>query len=209
MEQTNRSLARYLVEEAYEVIDAIERHDAQHFADELGDVLLQVVFQSEIADCEGLFDIDDVLAGINRGHTVQEFTDAVAAVRRRGIDVAVHLICGLPGDTRENFVATAAFLSGLGGQGVKLHHLHVVAGSGLEPLWRRGEVRVPEYPEYVGACTDFLELLCPDVAVLRLVGTATREVLLAPLWGKGGREVSRDVAAELHRRGTWQGCRRY
>ena len=152
---------------------------------------------------------DDVLAGINRGHTVREFTDAVAAVRRRGIDVAVHLICGLPGDTRENFVATAAFLSGLGVQGVKLHHLHVVAGSGLEPLWRRGEVSVPEYPEYVDACADFLELLCPEVAVLRLIGTAPREALLAPLWGKGGREVSRDVAAELHRRGTWQGCRRY
>ena len=152
---------------------------------------------------------DEVLAGINRGHTVREFTDAVAAVRRRGIDVAVHMICGLPGDTRENFVASAAFLSGLDVQGVKLHHLHVVAGSGLEPLWRRGEVRVPGYEEYVGACADFLELLSPEIAVLRLMGTAPRELLLAPLWQKGSREISRDVAAELYRRGAWQGCRRH
>jgi radical SAM protein (TIGR01212 family) len=174
------------------------------------DVLEEIVGNRYVSVEIGLQSIsDDVLAGINRGHTVREFTDAVAAVRRRGIDVAVHLICGLPGDTRENFVATAAFLSGLGVQGVKLHHLHVVAGSGLEPLWRRGEVSVPEYPEYVDACADFLELLCPEVAVLRLIGTAPREALLAPLWGKGGREISRDVAAELHRRGTWQGCRRY
>ncbi len=63
-EQTNRSLARYLVEEAYEVVDAIERDDTRHLAEELGDVLLQVVFQSEIAAGEGLFDVDDVLAGI-------------------------------------------------------------------------------------------------------------------------------------------------
>jgi len=151
---------------------------------------------------------DDVLAGINRGHTVQEFTEAVSAARQRGIDVAAHLIYGLPGDTRENFVAAAGFLSDLGVQGVKLHHLHVVSGSGLEAPFRRGEVRVPEYGEYVGACADFLERLCPEIAVLRLMGTAPREMLLAPVWEKGSREMSRDVAAELQRRGTWQGSLR-
>jgi uncharacterized protein len=151
---------------------------------------------------------DDVLAGINRGHTVQEFMEAVPAARKRGIDVAVHLIYGLPGDTRENFVAAAGILSDLGVQGVKLHHLHVVSGSRLEAPFRRGEVRVPGYGEYVGACTDFLERLCPEIAVIRLLGTAPREMLLAPLWGKGSREMSRDVAAELQRRGTWQGSLR-
>lgn len=151
---------------------------------------------------------EDVLAGINRGHTVREFAEAVAAVRLRGIDVAAHLIYGLPGDTRENFVAAAGFLSGLGVQGVKLHHLHIVSGSGLEEPWRRGEVRVPGYAEYVDACADFLERLCPEIAVLRLMGTAPREMLLDPAWGKGSREMSRDVASELTRRGTWQGSLR-
>ena len=151
---------------------------------------------------------DDVLAGINRGHTVQEFMEAVPAARKRGIDVAVHLIYGLPGDTRVNFVAAAGILSDLGVQGVKLHHLHVVSGSNLESPFRRGEVRVPEYGEYVGACADFLERLCPEIAVIRLIGTAPREMLLAPLWGKGSREMSRDVAAELQRRETWQGSLR-
>lgn len=152
---------------------------------------------------------DDVLAAIRRGHTVREFTEAATALRRRGIDVTAHLIYGLPGDTAENFVAAAAFLSGLDIQGVKLHHLHIVTGSGLEPLWRRGEVPVPEYGEYVAACADFLELLSPETAVLRLMGTAPREKLLAPLWNKGSREISRDVAAELFRREAWQGCRRH
>ena len=151
---------------------------------------------------------DDVLSGINRGHTVQEFMEAVPAARKRGIDVAVHLIYGLPGDTRENFVAAAGILSDLGVQGVKLHHLHVVSGSRLEASFRRGEVRVPEYGEYVGACADFLERLCPEIAVIRLMGTAPREMLLAPIWGKGSREMSHDVAAELQRRDTWQGYRR-
>lgn len=151
---------------------------------------------------------DAVLAGINRGHTVRDFEDAVAAVRRRGIDVAAHLIYGLPGDTKEGFVSAAGFLSRLGVQGVKLHHLHVVSGSGLEGPWKRGEVRVPGYEEYVGVCADFLERLSPEVAVLRLMGTAPREMLLAPLWNRGSRDMSHDVAAELARRGTWQGSTR-
>lgn len=151
---------------------------------------------------------DAVLAGINRRHTVRDFEDAVVAVRGRGIDVAAHLIYGLPGDSKEGFVATADYLSGLGVQGVKLHHLHVVAGSGLEEPWRRGKVRLPEYGEYVGACADFLERLSAEVAVLRLMGTAPREMLLAPMWNKGSRDMSHDVAAELARRGTWQGSTR-
>lgn len=157
----------------------------------------------------GLQSISDaVLEAINRRHTVREFSDAVKSVRRRGIDVTAHLIYGLPGDSRENFVAAAGFLSDLDVQGVKLHHLHVVEGSPLAKAWKRGDVRVPGYEEYVGACADFLERLSPEIAVLRLIGTAPDRLLLAPVWPSGSREMSRDVAAELARRDTWQGSRR-
>jgi radical SAM protein (TIGR01212 family) len=151
---------------------------------------------------------DAVLARVNRGHTVAEFVAAVAAVRARGIDAGVHLIYGLPGDTRENFVETATFLSELDVQGVKLHHFHVVAGSAMAREWERGTVRVPEYGEYVSACADFLERLSSEIAVLRLIGQAPPGRLIAPLWEKGGREMAQDVAAELVRRGTWQGALR-
>jgi len=151
---------------------------------------------------------DAVLARVNRGHTVSEFVAAAAAVRARGIDAGVHLIYGLPGDTRENFVETANFLSELDVQGVKLHHFHVVAGSAMAREWERGTVRVPEYGEYVSACADFLERLSSEIAVLRLIGQAPPGRLVAPLWEKGGREMAQDVAAELARRGTWQGALR-
>jgi radical SAM protein (TIGR01212 family) len=151
---------------------------------------------------------DAVLEGVNRGHTVDEFVSAIASVRARRIDTGVHLVYGLPGDTRENFVETAGFLSGLDVQGVKLHHFHVVDGSALAREWRRGTVSVPEYGEYVSACTDFLERLSPEVAVLRLIGSAPPGVLIAPLWEAGGRDMARDVAGELRKRGTWQGALR-
>ncbi len=150
---------------------------------------------------------DRVLARIRRGHTVADFVRAARAAGSRGLSVAAHLIYGLPGDSREQFSAAAPFLSSLGVSGVKLHHLHVVEGSGLAAAWRSGEVAVPEYGEYIGAVADFLERLSPDVAVMRLVGEAPDRILLAPRWGKGSREVSRDIAAELARRGSWQGSR--
>lgn len=176
-----------------EVLDVLERIGRS------GYVFVEIGLQSKS---------DAVLAQVNRGHTVAEFVAAVAAVRARGIDAGVHLIYGLPGDTRENFVETANLLSDLDVQGVKLHHFHVVAGSAMAREWERGTVRVPEYGEYVSACADFLELLSSEIAVLRLIGQAPPGRLIAPLWEKGGREMAQDVAAELARRGTWQGALR-
>jgi radical SAM protein (TIGR01212 family) len=148
---------------------------------------------------------DEVLRGINRGHTVREFLEAAVALRRAGAEVGAHLIYGLPGDAREGFVGAAGLLSGAGVRGVKLHHLHVVRGSGLERAWREGLVRVPEYDEYVSACADFLARLSPGVAVMRLAGSAPPGMLLAPRWEKGGAEAGRDVAALLKERGLRQG----
>jgi len=151
---------------------------------------------------------DEVLARVGRGHTVAAFRAAALELRRRGIDTGVHLIYGLPGDTRENFLAAADLLSELAVQGVKLHHFHVVAGSGFEKIWRNGGVPVPTYEEYLQACVEFLERLSPEVAVLRLMGSAPPELLLAPRWEKGSREMAQDLAREFHRRNSWQGVAR-
>jgi len=173
------------------------------------DVLEEIARERYVSVEIGLQSIsDEVLAGIGRGHTVAEFREAVRAVRGRGLDAGVHLIYGLPGDTRENFLAAADLLAELDVQGVKLHHFHVVEGSGYEKRWRNGGLQVPEYGEYLSACVEFLERLSSEVAVLRLMGAAPPELLLAPRWEKGSREMAQDVAAELRRRGSWQGCRR-
>ena len=150
---------------------------------------------------------DEVLRGVNRGHTVEAFIEAATALRRRGIDVAVHLIYGLPDDTRAGFLSAADLLSSLDVQGVKLHHFHVVEGSPMARAFRDGAVRTPEYGEYLSACADFLERLSPEVAVIRLMAQAPAHILLAPRWRQGPREMSRDVTAELKRRDTFQGFR--
>lgn len=64
-EQTHESIARNMIEEAYEAVDAIEQHDAAHLREELGDVLLQVVLQSQIAADAGEFTVADVCRDVN------------------------------------------------------------------------------------------------------------------------------------------------
>lgn len=65
LEQTHSSIAQNMIEEAYEAVDAIEHEDVAHLREELGDVLLQVVLQSQIAKDDGEFTIDDVCADVN------------------------------------------------------------------------------------------------------------------------------------------------
>lgn len=64
-EQTHKSLARYLLEEAYEVLEAIQKDDPEKLQEELGDLLLQIVLNAQVAKDEGTFDIEDVARGIN------------------------------------------------------------------------------------------------------------------------------------------------
>ncbi|MCT8136377.1 nucleoside triphosphate pyrophosphohydrolase [Anaerobacillus sp. CMMVII] len=64
IKQTHQSLKKYLLEEAYEVLDAIDEEDDDHLAEELGDVLLQVMLHAQIGEDEGMFTVDDVIAAV-------------------------------------------------------------------------------------------------------------------------------------------------
>jgi len=63
-EQTHQSLKKYLIEECYELLEAIDKDDIDHIIEELGDVLLQVVLHAQIGEDEGMFSIDDVIKGV-------------------------------------------------------------------------------------------------------------------------------------------------
>jgi hypothetical protein len=148
--------------------------------------------------------VDRVLEGINRGHDVAAFVDAVRRCTARGIRVCAHLILGLPGETREEMLATAELLNGLGVAGVKLHQLHVMKGTRLEEMYRNGEVQLLELDGYASLVCDFLERLAPQVLVHRLVGDGGLN-LVAPKWGASKFVCLNAINVELERRGTRQG----
>lgn len=119
---------------------------------------------------------------INRGHTVKTFIDAVSLTRRHGIDVVVHVILGLPGENREDMLATARALGEIDIQGVKIHLLYVIRGTPLHRMYERGDYRCLTREEYVGILCDFLALLPPHVIIHRLTGDPHHDELVAPFW---------------------------
>ncbi|MFZ7128280.1 MAG: TIGR01212 family radical SAM protein [Desulfobacterales bacterium] len=149
--------------------------------------------------------IDATLKRINRGHDLRCFRDAVHRTRRRGIKVCAHVILGLPGEGREEMLATADRLAEMQIDGVKLHLLYVVRGTGMEALFERGEYRCMEQREYAESVCDFLERLPPEVVIQRLTGDPHPDELVAPAWALRKRETLSLIARILVERDSRQG----
>jgi len=150
---------------------------------------------------------DRTLRAINRGHDFAAFTDAVERTRRRNIRICVHIILGLPGESRKEMMATAEALRPLGIDGIKLHHLYIARGTPMADAYRAGEVRVLSAAEYVTVACDFLERIPPAVIVQRLVGdTTSKGVLIAPVWPESKSAVLAAITREFQRRGAMQGA---
>lgn len=148
------------------------------------------------------------LQAINRGHGFAEFLDAVLRTQQRpSIQICVHVILGLPGESKDDMLETARTLSALGVDGVKIHSAHVLKNTPLEGMYHRGEYQVMELPEYVELVCDFLEYLNPDMVIHRLIGDAPRERYVAPEWCMHKSEALRAIDLELERRNSFQGQR--
>lgn len=145
------------------------------------------------------------LRWMNRGHDAACFFDAVRRTRGRGIDISAHVILGLPGESREDMLATADLLAGCGLDGVKIHNLYVVKGTPLESQYRSGEVRVLERDEYLDLFIAFLERLPSHLVIHRVIGDAPRDYLVAPDWVRRKAEFLFQLDREMTRRATWQG----
>jgi radical SAM protein (TIGR01212 family) len=149
---------------------------------------------------------DQTLRAINRGHDHACFVEAVKRCKQRGLRVCAHLILGLPGETREQMLASVKELNRLGVDGVKLHHLHVLKGSLLEEQYRDGTLVLMDRDAYVALLVDALELLDPQIMIHRLMGDGRSE-LIAPDWSRRKLEVLNQIDATLKKRDSRQGCR--
>jgi uncharacterized protein len=145
------------------------------------------------------------LEWINRGHHFDAFLDAYQRSRKRDLQVGVHVILGLPGETREDILATARELAGLEIHSIKLHNLYAVRNTPLAEMVARGEVQLPQFDDYIKLVVDFLELLPPQCVIDRLSGDAPPQYLVGPDWCVDKSAIRAAVDAEFHRRNTWQG----
>lgn len=152
---------------------------------------------------------DRVLRDMGRGHTVDQSRQAIEQLADLDIPVGVHTILGLPGESRSEMLAQAAWLSALPVSVVKLHQLQIVRGSRLATQWMESPDRFDLFtPEaYVTLVADYLERLDRRIAVERFVSQSPAGALIAPRWGLKNDVVTHLIVNELARRGTCQGLR--
>lgn len=175
-------------------------------SDEILDLLESFTARTWVCVEYGLQSIHDrSLDWMNRGHHYQAFLDAVRRTRLRAIDIGAHVILGIPGETRDDMLATAREIARLRLHSVKIHNLYAVKNTVLADQVMSGTVALPDRDQYVAYVADFLEALPPDCVIDRLCGDAPQEYLVAPQWCLDKQAVRAAIEKELQRRDSWQG----
>lgn len=174
-----------------EVLDLLSEINEKHFMwVELG---LQTIHQ-DTADL------------INRCYDLSTYDYAIKALTDRGIKTCVHLILGLPGESREQQMESVKYVCASGAWGLKLHMLNVVKGSRMAADYSdyNSFESVDDYVEFV---CDLLEIIPPEIVIHRLTGDAPRKILITPKWSYLKRTILNGILAEMRRRGSRQGCK--
>lgn len=175
-------------------------------ADDVLELLEEFAARTYLAVEYGMQSMHDrSLDWMNRGHHHDATVDAIERSRRRGFEIGVHIMLGLPGESHDDMLATAREVARLGVDAVKIHNLYCVNGTPLANQVARGEVRLMERAEYVRTVVDFIELLPPTMIVDRISGDAPPDYFVGPSWCLDKPAVKAAVLAEFARRGSWQG----
>lgn len=132
---------------------------------------------------------EDTAQYIRRGYALSVFDDAVKRLQEAGISVIVHVILGLPGESREDMLASVDYVGKSGVNGIKLQLLHVIRGTDLEKEYQQGKFQVLELEEYVQLVADCIALLPKDMVIHRLTGDGDKRTLVAPMWSADKKKV--------------------
>lgn len=148
---------------------------------------------------------DKTLLAVQRGHTFADYQSAVQMTQKYDIPICTHLIIGLPNEESWQYLATLARVLELGVNGLKIHPLHVVKHTILAQQWQRGLYTPLNLETYVSIVADIIERTPPDILYHRVTGTASLDILLAPMWCSKKWAVLNAIEAELRRRNSGQG----
>lgn len=150
---------------------------------------------------------DETGRRINRCHSYEDFLKGYHLLHERNIPVCVHMINGLPGETREMMIENFRRISKLDLHAVKIHLLHVLRGTAIYKELQRKEFSFMTLEEYVSVVCDQLELLSPEVIIQRITGDGDKEKLVGPMWSLKKFVVMNEIDKELVRRNSCQGSR--
>ena len=145
------------------------------------------------------------LSFIRSGFTLNQFNTAVYNLHEHGISVITHLILGLPGETKDDMLASLSYVAKLPISGLKLQLLHILKGTDLETYYKSNPFWTFSLEEYCDFIVDCIELLPPDIVLHRITGDGPRNLLIAPLWSTDKKRVLNTINKRFTERDTWQG----
>ena len=154
----------------------------------------------------GLQTVNDKTAElINRGYKLSTFEEALYKLNSIGIDVVVHTIFGLPGESKEDMLDTVKYISKQNISGVKFHLLHLIRETPLVSLYNNGQLKFLEQEEYIELVCNAIALLPQSMVIHRLTGDAPRELLIGPMWSLKKWEVLNSIDRTLEENKIFQG----
>ncbi len=151
---------------------------------------------------------DKTLLRINRGHTFDDTKIALLNSAGRGFEVGLHIILGLPDETREQMLAYADYISELPFDMLKLHQLQIIKGTKMHQdyISNTTDYELFTLDEYIRFVARFIERLRPEVKLERFVSEVPTDMLIAPRWGRVKNfEVNHKIIKILNELNTWQG----
>lgn len=148
---------------------------------------------------------DSTLEHIRRGHTFACSREAILALAKRHIQVAVHVILGLPGETTDMMMQTAEELARLPIGGIKLHHLQIVKNTPLEIEFKQGKVKALDEQEYGEIAMQFLRRIPASWPIMRLISETAATDLIAPIWWLNKNQFIAYIQKQMQNRGWRQG----
>jgi uncharacterized protein len=142
---------------------------------------------------------------INRGYNLQIFEEALEKLRKRNIDVVVHTIFGLPGETKEDMLNTVEYIAHKPIKGVKFHLLHLMEQTPMVKFYEKGILKFLDQEEYIELICKSITMLPQSMVIHRLTGDAPRELLIGPMWSLKKWEVLNSIDRKFIEKDIYQG----
>ena len=140
----------------------------------------------------GLQTINEVTAkAINRGYELKVFEKAYYELKKKGIEVIVHVILGLPDESAEDMYETVKYLASLKPEldGVKLHLLHILKNTRLEKEYKANPFKILSLEEYTEILVNCLKILPESTVIHRMTGDGDKRLLVEPIWSANKKVV--------------------
>lgn len=150
---------------------------------------------------------DKSLEFIKRGHNYQTFLNALELTKDRGIHICVHIIVGLPTETKEETILMADEISCLPIRFLKIHQLQVIKNTPLEKIFEERHFATFLYEEYLDFLINFIERLSPNIILQRLFAISPDNILIVPKWNKSRQEIIRDIERRFEEKNAFQGSK--